>query len=137
MIRRALLAVAVFFALATGPGALAQSGEAPSGDGGLHVSGGGTVGYVGGSGSISGTVRGPAGGRGRPSGPAVAPAPAPNASKDGVVAPARQAKVAKEVKTDAAPVSDTMSMVPFAVVVAASIIAMALFIRRRPVFPAV
>jgi hypothetical protein len=82
--------VLVVFVLVIGLAApaFAQS-DAPEGDGGLHVCCGGMVGSVGGSGSISGTVRGP-GAPARASNPAPAKADtAPSAVTDGAVAPAK------------------------------------------------
>ena len=91
--RARLLVLLVAVAACAASPAAAQSGaEAPTkGDGGLHVSDGGMVGYVGGSGSISGTVRGP-GGSGGSGAPAPKPAVAdagPSAITDGKVTPAR------------------------------------------------
>ena len=89
---RLLFATAALLAVTAGP-ALAQSGQQPSEprrDGGLHVCCGGSVGYVGGgSGTISGHVRGPGGpGAGRT--PATEPVVAdPDVLNDGKVTPAR------------------------------------------------
>jgi hypothetical protein len=59
---RVLLSIAVVAVfVTTTPSALAQSAD-DSGEGGLHVCCGGSVGYIGGgSGTISGHVRGPSG----------------------------------------------------------------------------
>ena len=94
LMRRVLpLLVAVLIATSAYP---AQGQSAPQqprrGDGGLHVSNGGVVGYVGGSGSISGRVVGPGGGGGGSAPAQEAEDAAPNALTGGSVAPAVDAR---------------------------------------------
>jgi hypothetical protein len=87
--RSGLLAPLVTAMLLVGGSALGQAADAPSQDGGLTVCCGGTFGYMGGSGGVSGRVVGPGGGSG---GNATLPAPAPakpSALNSGVVAPAK------------------------------------------------
>ncbi len=84
-----VLALLVAGTVLVGGSAFAQSSDstAPANNGGLTVCCGGTFGYAGGSGGVSGRVVGPGGG-----GTAVQPAPAPakpSAVNSGVVAPAK------------------------------------------------
>jgi hypothetical protein len=136
MRKLALITVAVALASVAGAPVLAQSSsQAPRRDGGgLHVSGGGVVGYVGGSGSISGNVTGPGGSRPRARSTAVSPASEPNASKDGVVTPARitveKAPRSKPVKASNA--------TPLPLVIVLGSLAVAAFVllgRRRRAIP--
>lgn len=91
---RILLLLAACFALAFAAPAVAQDEgqNAARSDGGLHVSGGGTFGYIGGSGSPQGEIRGPgSGGGGAPAAPAAeAPAPAPQDVAPAEPAPAEE-----------------------------------------------
>src|SRR5688572_16180563 len=97
---RALAFLIAGFVLISAPAALAKLPQQPeqSGDGGLNVCCGGTVGYVGGSGSISGNVRGPSGGPGGTA-PAQEPAPEPATSvlNDGEVADAETPATTRKI----------------------------------------
>ena len=110
--RGRLVVVGLFaFTVLLGAPAFAQDTE---GDGGLHVSGGGMIGTVGGSGSVSGTVRGPEGGGGasRPAPASVVkadPADQLNAVTDGDVKPATIAERPAQ-PLDATPIASSSSM---------------------------
>ena len=99
-----LCVLAIAFVFAAGLPALAQSSDAPS-SGGLTVCCGATFGYVGGSGSVSGSIRGPGGDGGSPSRAEVARPAAtagPTAVLGGLVRPASLPAVAPTVTTTAA-----------------------------------
>lgn len=125
------LVVALSFPIA-GP-AEAQSPDRPSqpsqrGDGGLHVSNGGMVGYVGGSGSISGNVVGPGGTQDAAAEPAVEEGE-PNAVMGGAVGPAQ--KATREVDDSTTQASSTGSNLLFPVF-ALLAVALIAFVVRGP-----
>jgi hypothetical protein len=77
-------------------------------DGGLRVCCGATFGYIGGSGTISGEVRGPAGGSSqRAPAPAPAPDPEPNVLMNGEVTPVKVTSAVSEepLAVESAPAS--------------------------------
>jgi hypothetical protein len=119
--------IALVTVLATPAMAQSTGGESSSGDGGLHVSGGGVVGYVGGSGSISGNVRGPGGGSSSRA-PTRAPDPGPAAVTDGVVEPAELPIV--ESPVDATNASSPGPNLLFAAMLGVVVIGIAIFLRR-------
>jgi hypothetical protein len=128
------LALALMTAGATPAGAQSTPQQPTSGDGGLHVSNGGSIGYVGGSGSISGTVRGPGGGDRRGSSApkrAVTPKPdGPSAVTGGVVEPAEAGVLRPQSVENAKDASSLTGPM-----LAAGMVALAcavLFVRRRP-----
>jgi hypothetical protein len=133
---RFVLITAASFALLGPLPALANPSDAGTGaqrDGGLHVSGGGVVGYVGGgSGSISGNVRGPGGSIGSSrSGPAVSGAE-PTAVQDGIVQKLRL-EVPRERPLGATNTSSRMSDTVTWLGVALVIVGVVLLSRRRSV----
>jgi hypothetical protein len=110
----------------------AQTADQPAqrGDGGLHVSNGGMVGYVGGSGSISGDVVGPGGSSGGSTKPADAE---PNAITGGSVAPLEETAQEQRVDTTPArsPNDGAMNLfIGFAVLVGIALLVLS--VRRRP-----
>jgi hypothetical protein len=108
-------------------GQTAPDQPARRGDGGLHVSGGGVVGYVGGSGSISGNVVGPGGAQNTATRPAVSDSES-NAVLGGEVAPPQ--KPAHEVDTGVEQTASKRSGLPIPIVVLIGVALLALVVRR-------
>jgi hypothetical protein len=123
-----LVAAALLVAFAAAAGA--KEPRKPPSDGGLHVSGGGVVGYVGGgSGSISGNVTGPGGGRSSGIEPAVDTKP--TAIDGGVVSKTRlPAEGVQTTSASQAPDASGLALWVLAVLGAG---AMIWLYRRRPV----
>lgn len=129
MLRRSvyLLAACVAVVLAAPAAAEEAGSDRPSGDGGLHVSGGATFGYIGGSGSPSGTIRGP-GGSG--AGGNVAPAPAEPETPP-QPEPAAEVEPAAPPAEDAEEASSGARMGPLSWVVAALMTAGGFWLYRK------
>jgi hypothetical protein len=131
MLRRAFVLLVALALVFLGSHAFAE--QAPrqprkAGDGGLHVSNGGSVAYVGGSGSISGNVVGPGSGGGSARSK---PAVEPNAIDEGAVAPVSDPIVVTVKPTQAASAERN---IPLALWIGAPIVLAlitAVFARRR------
>src|SRR5438132_14171368 len=128
MRRVSLCVLAVAFVVTAGLPALAQNSDAPSSAGGLTVCCGATFGYIGGSGSVSGSIRGTGGDGGSPSRAAVARPAAtagPTAVLGGLVRPASLPAVASTVT----PAAARRNVVPW--VVAVLVLLGSVFVYRR------
>lgn len=137
MRRRFVFALTAALVLGIGGPGWAQSSDDRDGSrsqGGLHVSGGGVFGYIGGSGSPSGTIRGPGGSgssaasdRGRDVAPA-APAAEPTAVQGGVVA---DVPLEAEPAPDAEQASSGARVTPLTWVIVALMFAGFVWLYRR------
>ena len=129
--RRLTLLCCVALIALTSPTAVGQtSNRQPNGDGGLHVCCGGSVGYVGGSGSISGNVVGPGGGGGGQRAAAPATDVQPNAATNGSLEPALQIRDSSAEKSTPAASKTSIPYIPIAAVLGALLLFVVVRTRR-------